>query len=204
MSQENNGVSNTPDENVSDVSQETQETTVSDSQNQTVQYHTHKKALSQLKKKSAELEELREQISSLTNEKLEAEGNKDKLIESLREQVKQKDSRLRNTVGTIAQKNASTAIVEEAVKLGCKSPAIVKKFLADKIDTLQFTEDFEPDRDQIIELVQEAKLEAPELFGKEAAKLANHNTSRGSTVDKTKTLRKMNMDDLFETLGETL
>lgn len=204
MSEDNKGVSNTPEEIVSDDQQESQTAAVSDSGNQTVQYQTHKKLLGQHKNLLSEVEKMREKLSSMETEKLEAEGNKDKLIESLKEKIAEKDSRLRNTVGSIAQKNAMSAIVEEAVKIGCNSPAIVKKFLTDKIDTLQFDENFEPDRDQVMELVNEAKLEAPTLFGKDAPKIANHNTSKGSTSDNTKSLKKMSMDELMSTWGKSI
>ncbi len=204
MSEENNGVSNTPATDVSDVDQETQTTTVSDGGHQAVQYHTHKKLLGQHKNTVQELETAREKLAQLEAEKLEAEGDKDKMIESLKGRLQETTAKLKGTVGSIAEKNAMSAIVEEAVKMGCNSPNVVKKFLKDEIQTLSFTEDFEPDRDQVIELVAKAKTESPMLFGKDAPKTANHNVSAGGTSDPNRNLKTMKMDDLFKTLGESL
>ena len=203
MSEENNGVSNTPAEAVGDGAQETQESTVSDSVNQTVQYHTHKKLLSQHKNAMTELSELRETVARIEAEKLEAEGDKDKLIESLKKQVHDANSKFKAAVGGIAQKNAMSAIVEEAVKIGCNSPGFVKKFLQDDIGALHFSEDFEPDRDQVMELVTKAKVEAPALFGKPAPNVANHNSISAGSMSETKVdVKKMSMEDL-EKLWDT-
>jgi hypothetical protein len=199
MSEENKGVSNTPDQTVGDGSQETQTSTVSDSVNQTVQYHTHKKLLTQHKNAVTELSEMKDRLAQIEAEKLEAEGNKDKLIESLKKQVQDTSSKLKQTVGSIAEKNAMSAIVEEAVKIGCNSPGFVKKFLADEIETLTFTQDFEPDRDQVLQLVTKAKEEAPALFGTPAPKTANHNKlAAADTSEKKKNLKTMTKDELAE------
>lgn len=199
MVEENNGVSDTPDSTVSDSVQETQTTDVSNVGNQTVQYHTHKKLLGQHKKLSDEFQSLQEQLKSLQNEKYESEGDKDKLIESLKKEVAETKTKLRSTVGTVAHTQAMNAIVEEAVKAGCNAPDVVKKFLQDKVETVTFDEAFNPDRDQIKELIQEARTSAPVLFSKEAPGIANHNKiTSGDTSAGTNNVKKMSREELMQ------
>ncbi len=205
MSEESKGVSDALDNTVSDSAQENQQTAVSDSgDNQTVQYHTHKKLLGQYKRTAEELEQMREQVKALETQKYEAEGNKDKLIDTLKKEINETKGKLKQTVGSVARSQAMNAIVEEAVKAGCNAPDVVKKFLEDQIQTLTFDQDFVPDRDQVRELIEEARKTAPVLFSKEAPKIANHNTSAGSgsAVPK-KDLRKLKMDELIDLWGQS-
>lgn len=79
----------------------------------------------------------------------------------------------------------------------------MKKFLEDKIGVLQFDEDFNPDRDQVKALIEEARSSAPILFSKEAPKIANHNVSGGGTANPKPDLRKMSMDELISEWGKS-
>ena len=203
MSEENKGVSDTLDQNVGDVSQETQKTVVSDD-NQTVQYHTHKKLLGQHKKAMAEMESMRERLATMEQEKLEAEGDVKKELEFWKKRAEDHGSKLKQTVGTIAHKSALSAIVDEAVKMGCGSVKLLKKYVQDDIGSLQFSEDFEPDADQVKELLKRVQDEAPELFAKQAPSIANHSLSKGSTSDKSKNLKSMSMDQLVESWGKSI
>lgn len=183
-----------------------QESKVSDNvtDKNAVQYDTYKRVLGKLKNTEARFEEVQEQLRALKNERYEAEGKKDELIESLRGEVTQYKTKLNQTVGTVARSQAMNAIVDEAVKAGCNSPDIVTKYLEDKIGDLEFSEDFKPDREQVRLLVEEAKKSAPILFSKEAPKVASHNIKTGgqSVQQESKSLKKMSLDDLMNTWAQ--
>ena len=196
MSEESKGVSDALENTVSDGAQETDKS-VSNGDN-TVNYQTHKKLLGQHKKTMSELDTLREEIASLRNEKLEVEGNKDQLIDSLKKEVNDTKSKLRTTVGNVARTQAMNAIVEEAVKAGCNSPEVVKRFLEGNINDLTFDSDFKPDRDEVRDLIENARTTAPVLLGKEAPKISNHNTSGSAgSGHSTNDIKKMSIDDLM-------
>lgn len=196
---------NVAPENVDNVTSQDSENaaTVNDG-GKTVQYDTYKRVLGKLKNTEVQFAELNEQVQTLQREKLEAEGNKDQLIDSLKKEVMEHKTKLKTTVGAVARSNAMSAIADEAVKAGCNSPDVVKKFLEDQIGSVEFDSDFKPDREQIRALVDDAKKSAPVLFGKQAPATANHNLSSSAGTDPKKKLKNMSMDDLINTLGDTL
>lgn len=200
MSEDNKGDNVTP-ESTDHVENSGAQESVNDAKN-SVQYDTYKRVLGKLKSREKANTDLEERLKQLENEKLEAEGNKDQLIDSLKKEVMEHKTKLKSTVGTVATTQAMNAIVEEAVKAGCNSPGMVKKFLSDKIGGLEFDEAFNPDREQVRALIEEAKEAAPVLFGKLAPKIANHSTSGGGTGNPKPNLKKMSMDELMNTLGE--
>ncbi|RKZ91680.1 MAG: hypothetical protein DRQ40_09595, partial [Gammaproteobacteria bacterium] len=178
------------------------ETSVNDVKN-TVQYDTYRRVVGKLKSKEQDMLDMKEQINSLRNEKLEADGNKDQLIESLRKEVTETKTKLRTTVGSVARSQAMKAIVNEAVNAGCNSPEVVERFLSSEIENLTFDEDFNPDAEQVRELVEDAKKKAPVLFSKEAPRLANHNTTQsGGTAGQAKDVKKMSIDELMNQWGK--
>lgn len=196
MSEELKGDHVAPVETSDAGTQETQ-TTVNDGKN-TVQYDTYKRVLGKLKNTESQFQQLQDELKTLRNEKYEAEGKKDELIESLRNEVTQYKTKLSSTVGTVARSQAMNAIVEEAVKAGCSAPDVVTKYLEDQIDNLEFSEDFKPDRDQVKMLIEDAKKRAPILFSKEAPKVASHNIdTSGMSAPPQKNLKKMSLDDLM-------
>jgi len=197
MSEEIKGDNVAPAETSDAVQQESNN--VSNASDNTVQYDTYKRVLGKLKNTESQFAEVQEQLKQLQNEKYEAEGNKDKLIESLRKEVHESKAKLKETVGTVARSRAMNAIVDEAVKAGCNSPDVVQKFLEDKIGELQFSDNFEPDRDQVRDLVEGAKRSAPVLFSKEAPKIASHNIATGQTTAPKKNLKKASIDELMAT-----
>lgn len=202
MSDENKGDNVTPNQDGNATETEVQ-AAVNDGEKQTVQYDTYRRVLSKLKNTESEFEKLYERMQTMEQDKLEAEGNKDQLIESLRKEVMETKTKLKTTVGSVARSQAMNAIVEEAVKAGCNSPDVVKKFLEDQIQNLEFDTDFNPDREQVKALVDEAKTSAPVLFSKEAPKVANHNFRPGNADSAPqKNLNKMSMDELMNTWAQ--
>lgn len=185
----------------------TQEPIITDDvSKKTVQFDTYSRVFKKLKTTETAFAALNERIQAMEQDKLEAEGNKDQLIDSLRKEVTETKIKLKTTVGSVARSQAMNAIIDEAVKAGCNSPDIITKFVEDQIDTLDFNDDFTPDREQVKLLVADAKERAPILFSKEASKIANHNnlnTSGGTKTNSKKTLKKMSIDELMETWAES-
>lgn len=143
--------------------------------NQQVKFETYSRVLGKLKNTEAQFTELQEKITKLEQEKLEAEGNKDQLIESLRKELTERKTRERTIVGNIALSQGRNALVDEAVKAGCNSPEILTKLLESDLQGLEYDQEFKPDREQVKALVDEARKKNPILFSKEPPKVANHN-----------------------------
>jgi hypothetical protein len=200
-----NGVSDAPAPSDSVAPQEINTQVLSEnSDNSTVQYQTHKRALSQLKNAQSENDNLKARLEAVSNEKLEAEGNKDELINSLKKQMMEKDVKLKATVGSIARTQAMSAIVDEAVKAGCNSPDIVKKYLEDQIGSLTFDGDFNPDREQVKLLIEDTKRTSPILFSKDAPRVASHNINAAGVSKTNKPdIKKLSIDELMNTWAET-
>jgi hypothetical protein len=184
-------------ENIDHVdAQESNQTAVNDGK-QSVKYETYSRVLSKLKNTENEFNSLKERLSSLEQEKLQLEGNKDQLIETLRKEVNERKVREKTIVGSIAVSQAKNAIVDEAVKAGCNSPEILTKILEDQIQGLEYDSEFRPDREQVKAMVEEARQKHQVLFSKTAPKVASHNLNmNGSTETVRKPLHKMTDDEI--------
>jgi len=165
--------------------------------NQSVKYETYSRVLGKLKNTEAEFNQLKERLSSLEQEKLEAEGNKDELIQSLRKELNERKTREKTIIGSIALSQGKNALVDEAVKAGCNSPEILTKLLEGDLQGLEYDQEFRPDRDQVRTLVEEARKKNPILFSKEPPKTANHNLNpNGPSKPATKPIHKMSDEEL--------
>lgn len=203
MSEESKGDNVTP-ENVDHVDDQESSNQTSDAGKNTVKYETYSRVLSKLKKTEAEHQSLNERLAQLEQEKLEAEGNKDKLIESLRNERETYKTKMNEFVGTYAVKQAKSALREEALKSGCNAVDLLEDALERKLSDLEFDDDgFTPNRDQVKMLVEEYRAKAPTLFSKEAPKVANHNLAPQDLKKGKKDILKMKDDELDELWKKT-
>jgi predicted nuclease with TOPRIM domain len=184
------------------VDQETTES--SDAGKQSVKYETYSRVLGKLKKTESEFQSLNDRLKQLEQEKLEAEGNKDKLIESLRGEVNEHRSKYQKTIGAFAVSQAKNALIDEAVKMGCNSVEVLTKFLEDDIMNLDFAEDgFTPDKEQVKMLIESARKRAPVLFSKDAPRIADHKLGGDQPKLEKKSILKMSDKELDEMWAKT-
>jgi sugar-specific transcriptional regulator TrmB len=169
-----------------------------------VKYETYSRVLGKLKKTESEFNSLSERLRQLEQEKLAAEGNKEKLIESLKSEVNETKKKYQTTVGAFAISQAKNVLIDEAVKQGCNSVDVLTKFLEDDLVNLDFQEDgFTPDRAQVKMLVENARKKAPILFAKGAPNIADHKLGGKAPVGDKKSILKMNDNELDELWNKT-
>lgn len=136
-----------------------------------VSYESHKKLLAEKKRVQAQLEELNSKFSQLSNEKLEAEGNKDKLIERLREEATTFKSENQKLKQTWAFDKVSGQFMSEAAKLGCKDPSALVKLL--DFGDIDIDDRFQVNADDMKYKLEQAKKSMPYFFEKEAAPISD-------------------------------
>lgn len=127
-----------------------------------VSYDSHRKLLSEKKKLQVQMEEMQSHLQSLTDEKLQADGKKDELIDSLKKKATTTEDKLKKAVSYFANRAVTGALREEAIKAGCVSVDDLIK-LSD-LSLIDVTEDFEINVDQVKHLVEEAKKSRGYLF----------------------------------------
>lgn len=206
MSEEEKGTSGAPGQEASGQAQEYQQDPASGGSQDTVKYETYKKTLGEAKKYKSQLEELQDRLSSLEQEKLQAEGNKEELIESLKKEVNQWKGKATKAVSSFAKSKVHEAMMREASKAGCQDPELVLRAYAQDLDEIDFDDQFNPDLDQLKTTLERVRQERPYLFGKEAPKIGSHQvkTSTVSSDGTRKPVSKMTEEELMEAFGKTL
>ncbi len=208
MSEDTKGLSETPEQTASGQGQETStQTPVSDGK-QSVQYDTYKRTVGDVKKWKGKFDELETKFTDLQHRELERDGKKDELIEQLRKSNGELSTKLNSAVGNFARGKAHDFIVDEAVKMGCVSPKLLKKIVDEELQTLDYDDEFNPDRDQVKLMLEKIKNEEPVLFQKAGPKLNSHVPFTGNSFERPKTdLKTATTKDLEASLledGESL
>lgn len=196
---QSNGISDAPQTDVSDVGVEGQQTESSASETNSVKYDTYKRTVGEAKKYKSQVDELRQKLTQFEQGQLQAEGKKDELIDNLRKQNSELNSKLSKAVGNFAKSKVYETMLKEASKLGCQDPDLVLKAYADELETIDFDDSFNPDTEQIRATLTKVREERPYLFSKEAPKIANHQIKTQSVSGETgkKSLKELKTDDLM-------
>lgn len=134
-------------------------------QEDTVRYSTYKKVLGEKKAVDARIRELESRLSDYENSKLESEGQKDEVINRLRGQLKETESKLNAKEANYAFNVVSGQIKARAMQEGCSNPEKLIKLL-DKTDfaSVQVGDDYAVDGRDLDLLMDRAKKENPFLF----------------------------------------
>ena len=104
--------------------------------------------------KIAELESLQKEAQ---NQKLEAEGRKDELIKSLREENKEIKSKLSKTQQSYNWTTVSNQIKEAAAGKGCKDPnALLKLLGSDDLNAIEVDENFNVNQEDLDRVLDKA------------------------------------------------
>lgn len=169
-----------------------------------VKYETYRKTLGEAKKAKAERDELMQRLQELEQGKLQAEGKKDELIESLRKEASEYKNKYSEAVGSFARGRALDAIVDEAVREGCSSTGLLRKVVSDKLADLDFDDEFKPNMEQVKLVIDEIKKTEPILFSKQAPKVSSHNLNPQSVSSNKKSLSSLKEDELMQEFAKTL
>lgn len=196
MSDEVKDASGVPDQASSAQDQENGQAVAGGNQD-TVKYETYKRTLSEAKKARAQMTEMAERLQSLEQEKLQAEGKVQDLLESVTKERDDLKSRLAQAHGSFAQGRAMDVIVDEANKMGVASTGLLRKAVSDKIADLEFDDEYRPNSEQVKMILEDLRKEEPFLFSKAAPSVASHNVKPNS-VPGQKSLNQMTEDEINE------
>ena len=164
-----------------------------------VDYSNYRRQVSKTRNLQSALEKERAEKESLLQAKLEAEGNKDELITSLRKEVNEWKNKASSAVSNFAKSKVHEVLMSEAAKIGCQDPELIMMAYGNDIDSIEFDDSFNPDRDQIRMTLDRIKNERPQLFSKPAPNVGNHQIKTGDkSTKKTKTLSSMDDKELME------
>ena len=156
------------------------------------------KLLGENKKLKAQLAELQRIAESAQQEKLQAEGKKDELINSLKQEKEQLKQKVLGTHSAFATRIIHGELKAEAAKAGCVSLDDFVRLV--DIEAIEVDENYNPDPEKVKSLVQEAVKTRPYLFSKTApninTKLPNGNTE-GMDLKK-EDLSKLSSKELLE------
>jgi hypothetical protein len=130
-----------------------------------VSYDSHQKLLKEKKLEATKRKELEDAVKRLSQEKLEAEGNKDKVLEALKKELGEMKETFSKKEKFYAWNTVSGKIIQEALKQGCKNPDKLIRLLDDSdLSSIEVGEDFSVDTDALSLLVEKGKKENPFLF----------------------------------------
>lgn len=175
-----------------------------ESKKDSVAYDTYRRTLSEAKKFKSELAQIKAERDALQEAKLEAEGNKDALIESLRKQAEEARSQLKESKDKFAYRSVSEQISREAISQGCKDANVLMNLLSDEdYNSLEIGDDYSVNQDDLKRLIESSKkrYENIALFGKGSANVQSVVPQKGTNaaaVDRS----KMSVEELSDAIAK--
>lgn len=162
MSEENQS-NGQPEHQVDDSSQETKQ------KDDVVAYSTYSKVMGTLKKRESELNEVRSRLEGIELEKKQAEGNKDEVIQELRNKLTDAEKAQQQIKHKYAWNTLEGQIKTAAVQQGCVNPdKLIRLLEEDDLKAIEVGDDFRVNSDDLTRLLEKAKKDHSDigLFGK--------------------------------------
>lgn len=157
-----------------------------------VKYESYKKVLSEAKTAKEKARQLEAELEAKRQAELEAQGNYQEIIDSLKRQKEELETKYKTTVEKSQWEKVTGSIKSEALKAGCLNPDKLIRLL-DKQDfeTLR-AEDGEIGAESLNQLMEKVKRENDFLFKKASVQVNDATPASGvPRMDKTE-------DELFE------
>lgn len=157
-----------------------------------VAYETYQKTVAAEKNAKAERDKLKAELEAIKQRDLEASGKHQELIENLRQQVKEKDDRLKNTESTFYAVQVQSQLKNAALKHGCEHPEKLLKLIDGKdYERLEFDKSTMSLNSQDVEiLMDKLKKENEFIFKKGSARVVDGSpaANAGRANDKPKSI----------------
>ena len=132
-----------------------------------VAYDTYRKVLGEKKKRDEQLMSMAEKLKALEQKEMEAKGEQQKLIEALRKDLAEKDTKLKQVHQNFAWNNLESQLKTFAAKEGCRKPeALVKLMDAVDFEGIEVDDGYQVNGEDLTRVVGKYKGEYPELFAK--------------------------------------
>jgi len=188
------------DENNQAPVEQTDQTSGENSQQDQVKYETFQKLLNEKKNVQGKLSEYEAELQSLREEKLQREGNHEKLIEDLRKKNTELSTNLSKKDQSYAWNTLTSEIKREAMRAGCENPDKLIRLLDDEdLRSIEVGENFSIDKQSLSAVLEKAKRENSFLFKSSNKITANGNPStKIEENNKLKDLSKLSMEELKE------
>jgi hypothetical protein len=186
------------DEQVADGDKAQSEKVSSGARDQ-VSYDTYKKTVTEAKRLKAQLREREEALQKLEAQKLEAEGNKEELISSLKKRLEATEKMNKEMLNNFVYSSLDSQVREEAIKLGCVDPDAVTK-LADLSQVEVDPKTFKADRETVSSVLEDLRKAKPYLFGKSGPKINAQSPSGKIPEKEKKEFKQMTQQELWDEL----
>ena len=188
------------DENNQAPVEQTDQASGENSQQDQVKYETFQKLLNEKKNVQGKLSEYEAELQSLREEKLQREGNHEKLIEDLRKKNTELSTNLSKKDQSYAWNTLTSEIKREAMRAGCENPDKLIRLLDDEdLRSIEVGENFSIDKQSLSAVLEKAKRENSFLFKSSNKITANGNPStKIEENNKLNDLSKLSMEELKE------
>jgi hypothetical protein len=167
----------------------------------TVSFATYDRTMAELKKAKAEREALAAALEAERQNKLQAEGKKDELLEAVKRERDDLHGKLKGAVGSFAKARVREVLLGEAQKLGCVDPSLLIKAYGNDVSEIEFDDEFNPNKDQVAVLLNKIKTEHSHMFSKPGPNVGNHQV-KGFEAPGPTPISKMKDEDLHKKLAE--
>lgn len=204
MNTENKDPSGEPTKAASGASMESSDYTSgmdSDARKDTVAYSTYKKTLSELKRLKENYEKVLSDQERYEQEKLEAEGKKDEVIERLRRDLEKERQEKDRFTQQMAYEKVSSQIANAAAKRGCRDPQSFVRLIDREFTNLDIGKDFSLDDREINALLDQAEEKYKYFFEKPGPRVAD-GTPSGPQVSAGKTLNDLTLEEKLRLLAQ--
>lgn len=174
----------------------------SDQKNDVVAYDSFQKVLNEKKQMQAKYNEMQDKIKALEEQKLEAEGNKDQLIENYRNQLKEVQGKFDQTRKSYAWKTVSSTLKDIAKELGADTPkkqeAVINLMGEEYLSRIEADENFNVDRNAAKSILEDWKKENSDIiaWNTTSKKMANGNPVTKPFQEEKKDLSKLSKEEL--------
>jgi DNA repair exonuclease SbcCD ATPase subunit len=136
---------------------------------ESVSYEAYRKLLGQRKADQDRLKELESRFQNVEESKLESEGKKDELVNSLRSRLEEKEKNLQSVQQKYAMTTLTDQLKSKAIQMGCK-PAYADKLIrlmdSNDLKSIQVDDNYRVNMQDLEVVLDKAKKEVPDFFGK--------------------------------------
>lgn len=167
----------------------------------TVAYDTYRKTVDAEKKAKQKADDLSKKLKEYEEKEMAAQGKSQELIESLRSQLKEKDAKTQDIVGSFAYRAVSSRIREEAVKQGCLDVDLLLKAGQDEFSKIEVNAEdgFSVNGDDLKRFFETTVQKHPMLFKKAGPKFVDGSPNNANNFGQ-KDFSKMSSAELIKEL----
>ncbi len=149
------------------------------------------------KKLSGRLAELESMVKATEQEKLSAQGKKDEVIESLRDEISQLKGKIKQKDEAYSWNTIESQVKQYAVKEGCVDPEKLIRLIDDvDFESLDVDSRFRINQDDLSRLVSKAKKDNHFLFDGQKADVDDLTPTTRIEKKKTKSLDDMSSEEI--------